>query len=189
MSLHMFSASAVAPPRDRIVKTASRLFYENGFRAIGIDRIIAEADVAKQSFYNHFASKDELIVALLDQSALYSQSWEAEVIAGRPDPLVAVVEAAVRRAGETSCFGCSFQVGASEFPDQASIVHEAARRAKDATLDRYKTYAVLQNLQDPERAAKDIFLLMEGIWISVRIYGRDAPVSHAGETARKLTER
>ncbi|MGL4236074.1 TetR/AcrR family transcriptional regulator [Tabrizicola sp.] len=176
-------------PRDRILKTAWRLFYENGFRAIGIDRIIAEADVAKQSFYNHFASKDELIVALLEQAAVQSAKWEAAAISGRPDPLVALVEAAVRRAGESSCFGCPFQIGASEFPDPTNIVYQAARQAKDATLHRYKAYASQQNLVDPERAASDIFLLMEGIWIAVRIFGRDAPVGHAAETARKLTER
>lgn len=51
--------------RQRIVETAERLFYAEGIRAVGIDRIIAEAGVAKMSLYNHFPSKDDLILAVL----------------------------------------------------------------------------------------------------------------------------
>jgi AcrR family transcriptional regulator len=51
--------------RQRILETAERLFYAEGVRAVGIDRIIAEAEVAKMSLYNHFPSKDDLILAVL----------------------------------------------------------------------------------------------------------------------------
>src|SRR5262245_43301591 len=51
--------------RQRILETADRLFYQDGVRAVGIDRIIAEADVAKMSLYKHFPSKDDLILAVL----------------------------------------------------------------------------------------------------------------------------
>src|SRR6185369_13581723 len=52
--------------RQRILETADRLFYQEGIRAVGIDRIIAEAGVAKMSLYNHFPSKDDLILAVLE---------------------------------------------------------------------------------------------------------------------------
>lgn len=51
--------------RQRILETAERLFYAEGIRSVGIDRIIAEAEVAKMTLYNHFASKDDLILAVL----------------------------------------------------------------------------------------------------------------------------
>src|SRR5437667_11635438 len=51
--------------RQRLLETADRLFYRDGIRAVGIDRIIAEAGVAKMSLYNHFPSKDDLILAVL----------------------------------------------------------------------------------------------------------------------------
>jgi AcrR family transcriptional regulator len=175
-----------ASPRDRILKTAGRLFNQHGFRAVGIDRIIAEADVAKQSFYNHFPSKDDLIVAWLEKAAAQGAEWEAKAIGDRPDALIALVEAVVRRAAEPSCYGCTFQVSASEFPDPDNIVHQAARRAKDAALDRYRAYAARQGLPDANRAALDIFLLIEGMWTAVRLYGRDAPLEQAVDTARRL---
>jgi AcrR family transcriptional regulator len=51
--------------RQRIVETAERLFYSEGVRAVGVDRIVAEAEVAKMSLYKHFPSKDDLILAVL----------------------------------------------------------------------------------------------------------------------------
>src|SRR5688572_6339230 len=54
-----------SPAKQRILETADRLFYEDGIRAVGIDRIIAEAGVAKMTLYAYFASKDDLIVAVL----------------------------------------------------------------------------------------------------------------------------
>src|SRR5580765_7142694 len=51
--------------RQRILETADRLFYQDGVRALGIARIIAEAGVAKMSLYNHFPSKDDLILEVL----------------------------------------------------------------------------------------------------------------------------
>eukprot|EP01031_Cornospumella_fuschlensis_P009142 gene9142-11228_t len=54
------------PARDRILVTAHDLFYRDGIRATGIDRIIAESGVAKLTFYRHFPSKDELVKAFLN---------------------------------------------------------------------------------------------------------------------------
>lgn len=61
----MAKKRAKSGARDRIVETAEKLFYAEGIRAVGIDRIIAEAGVAKMSLYNHFSSKDDLVLAVL----------------------------------------------------------------------------------------------------------------------------
>ena len=59
----------LASARDRILNTALRLFYRDGVRATGIDRIIAESGVAKMSFYRHFPSKNDLIRTFLEAHA------------------------------------------------------------------------------------------------------------------------
>lgn len=51
--------------RNRLLETADRLFYAEGINSVGIDRIIAEAEVAKMTLYNHFPSKDDLVLAVL----------------------------------------------------------------------------------------------------------------------------
>jgi len=61
--------------RERILDTASRLFYAEGIRAVGIDRIVAESGVAKMSLYNHFRSKDELVVAHLERRHERWKEW------------------------------------------------------------------------------------------------------------------
>ena len=53
--------------RDHLVDTALKLFCKNGFRATGIDAVLAESGVAKKTLYHHFRSKDELVVAALRQ--------------------------------------------------------------------------------------------------------------------------
>lgn len=59
------ASSKKSPARQRIIETSERLFYAEGVRSVGIDRIIAEADVAKMTLYNHFGSKDDLILEVL----------------------------------------------------------------------------------------------------------------------------
>ena len=73
-------AESVAEPqrvsrRDELVETALDLFYRNGFHATGIDRILAEAGVAKMTLYKHFRSKDDLIVAALERRDERFRAW------------------------------------------------------------------------------------------------------------------
>ena len=62
----MSATSTALPPRERILRTAHDLFYRDGIRATGIDRVIAESGVAKVTFYRQFPSKDDLVLAYLD---------------------------------------------------------------------------------------------------------------------------
>ena len=102
----MERTKSTSEARQRVLETADRLFYQDGIRAVGIDRIIAEAGVAKMSLYKHFPSKDDLILAVLRLAPGYSPGtspgttgwaraspgdlrtfWRREVGRGRPDLL------------------------------------------------------------------------------------------------------
>ena len=61
--------------RDKIVDTALELFYEHGFHATGIEKVLSGADVARMTLYNHFKSKEELIVAVLRQRDENFRDW------------------------------------------------------------------------------------------------------------------
>lgn len=74
--------------KQRIIETAEKLFYANGIRAVGIDRIIADAGVAKMTLYNHFKSKDDLILAVLvyreaEFSGFMDRSIKAHMVTGQ----------------------------------------------------------------------------------------------------------
>jgi AcrR family transcriptional regulator len=62
-------------PRDRIIDTALRLFYEQGYLATGINQIIAESQVAKATFYSHFPSKENLCIAYLQARHVVWMKW------------------------------------------------------------------------------------------------------------------
>lgn len=105
--------------RERILDTASHLFYRHGFVSVGVDTIIAEAGVAKMSLYRHFASKDDPIVAYLEQSNERFWAWfDGAAVDGTPHgQLVHVFDALGTFATSPACFGCMFQLAAADFPD------------------------------------------------------------------------
>ena len=77
--------------RQRILETADRLFYQDGVRAAGIDRIIAEAGVAKMSLYKHFPSKDDLILAVMERGVAIVVSYLEHQMAKESQPRGKVV--------------------------------------------------------------------------------------------------
>jgi AcrR family transcriptional regulator len=112
-----------------LLDTATRLFYERGIHAVGIDRIIAEAGVAKATFYKHFPSKDDLVVAYLEEIDQHGRTAVAALPKQPPREMIAAI---MRRISEAVVAGgwrgCPFLNAAAEYPDPASPV----RRAIDA---------------------------------------------------------
>lgn len=171
-------------PRERILKTAGRLFYEEGYRAVGIDRVIAEAEVAKATFYKHFPSKDELIVAWI-KSAEKMTSVLLPPMDGAT-PLFDYMDKMIGVAEHTWCAGCTFQGAASEFGDTSHPAHAAALQVKQNVIAELETRAAQQKLSDPKKIAQLMFLLLEGVWASVRMFKAEAPIQHAKAAVRAL---
>src|SRR6202167_2196892 len=71
------SAAPRVPMRERIVEAATALFYAQGLRAVSAEKIIAQVGTTKVTFYRHFPTKDDLIVAYLERRA----KWERDAIA------------------------------------------------------------------------------------------------------------
>ncbi|MEN7433178.1 helix-turn-helix domain-containing protein [Chromobacterium sp. TRC.1.1.SA] len=119
---------AALPARDRILATAHRLFYQEGLRATGIDRLIAESGVTKVTFYRHFPSKNDLIQAYLEQRHSLWMDWFNAALARRDGP--AALADAMREWFASDDFrGCAFINGAGEMPAEPAVT-DAARRHK-----------------------------------------------------------
>jgi AcrR family transcriptional regulator len=176
--------STEMPPRERILNTAASLFYKDGYRATGIDRVIAESGVAKATFYKYFPSKDELIVAWIDRAE--ASSKDSFAMADEAEPLFAYVDKVVRIAGSPQCLGCTFQGSAAEFHDLAHPAHAASLRVKTNVLAHLTALAKHQGIADPQKAAELTFLLVEGVWASVRMFGPSAPIAHVPQAIRQL---
>lgn len=160
--------------RERILDTAGRLFYRDGFLAVGIDLIIAESGVAKMTLYRHFASKEELVVAYLERANEQFWTWIDSELAKAEGPqvkIVAMFQAVQKVATSPQCLGCSFQGAALEFPGLEHAAHQVAIKHKDQVRQRIEDLATEAGLKEPTSLANQLLLLMDGAWTASRMYG------------------
>src|ERR1700750_1371845 len=95
--------------KDRILETADRLFYLQGIRAVGVDTIAAETGISKRTLYNHFPSKDALILAYLERRFREITSADAGLPAPPPaEQILGVFERLERTIGRHGFRGCPF---------------------------------------------------------------------------------
>lgn len=177
--------------REKILDAAGRLFYQRGFHAVGIDTIIAEADVAKMTLYSHFPSKDDLIVAYLERSDSEGWKWLEDATAGHETPrekLIAIFGALSEKADSAACLGCPVQATAAEFPDTEHPGHQVAVRMKEKVRKHLRDLALQARLRAPEVLADQLMLLMDGAYASSRMYGPGNPARYVGDAARALIE-
>jgi AcrR family transcriptional regulator len=151
--------------RTRILDTATRLFYSEGVHAVGIDRIITEAAVAKATFYHHFSAKDELVRGYLE-AQFQRQRETIDALRASAEPREALVKIFdyLGESGADAAFrGCPFTNAAAEYPDPAHPVRR--------TIDDYRRWAraVFRDLladagdPDPDGTATILMMMRDGI--------------------------
>ncbi len=118
------------PARERILLAAHDLFYQEGVRATGIDRIIAEAGVTKVTFYRHFPSKNDLIVAFLEYRHQRWMAWFIDALQRHGNNLQALAPALAEWFQNGSYRGCAFLNGVSELGGAMPEVVEITRSHK-----------------------------------------------------------
>ncbi|GIE88650.1 TetR/AcrR family transcriptional regulator [Actinoplanes regularis] len=124
--------------RDRLLDTAERLFYANGIRSVGVERILAESGVGRASLYRHFPGKDDLVVAVLQRRDQAWRQWLREAVerlapapADRP---LAVFDALAERFARDDFRGCAFINTIVETADPQSMAHLVADKHKRAVI-------------------------------------------------------
>ncbi|MHC4989661.1 MAG: TetR/AcrR family transcriptional regulator [Planctomycetota bacterium] len=164
------------PTRERLIKTAHRMFYRDGFHAVGLDRIIDEVGVTKTTFYNHFESKDELMLEVLNW---HDRWWRETFVAklrelggDRPrDQLLAIFDALDELLGSEEFNGCIFVNVAVVFPLPQDPAHRAAAAHKQAMEDIIRELAGYACADDPVAVAREISLVMEGAYVTRQVCG------------------
>ncbi|WP_377640527.1 TetR/AcrR family transcriptional regulator [Oryzobacter terrae] len=181
------------PPsaRDRILETAFRLFYARGFRAVGIDLIIAESGVAKATFYRHFPAKDDLALAYLERvDAIWSgQLHEAAAAAGpaAADRLVGLFDALATACRRDGYRGCAFINAAAESVP-GTAVHERTVAHKAAVLAWVTDLATDAGAPDPRGLARSLTLLLDGGLASGALDADPDAAARAAASARVLVD-
>ncbi|MGK9166870.1 TetR/AcrR family transcriptional regulator [Inquilinus limosus] len=189
------TADGAAPKRarDRIFAVADELFYRQGIRAVGVDAIAKEAGVAKISLYRAFPSKDDLVVAYLeDRNADYWRRWDKAFAKHEGDPraqLRALMEYLADRTTAPGYRGCPFTNDATEFPDPSHPGRRVAEANKRELRRRMLQLAEALGAPDPKALADGLVLLVEGAYaISQTLRGRDGPGQAIVWAAEALVE-
>ncbi|MEV8100594.1 TetR/AcrR family transcriptional regulator [Kitasatospora sp. NPDC085879] len=151
-------------PRERLVQAASRLFYYEGVRAIGVERLIAEAGVTKATFYRHFAAKDDLVVAyLLTKDAYYKEVAEPLAAAYPPAEAIDLIfEAIAEHARERGFRGSPFLNAAAEYPDADHPVRRLVTSHRDWIRSLFQNLLARLGHTAPESAAGALLMLYDG---------------------------
>jgi AcrR family transcriptional regulator len=157
--------AAAANAREKILATAFRLFYAQGFRAAGIDSIIAESGVAKATFYKYFPAKEDLVLAYLDQvDRVWTGQLHAAAEAAGDEPaaqLVGLFDALATACRRDGYRGCAFINAAAESP-AGTRVHDRTVAHKQQTLAWIRDLAGRAGARDPDQLARSLTLLLDG---------------------------
>jgi AcrR family transcriptional regulator len=165
-------------PRERLLEAASALFYAEGVRSVGVDRLIAEAQVTKATFYRHFPTKDDLVVAYLsgrDEGIRSRLSGAATAVARDPRrTLGLLLDGLADEVCGPGFRGCPFINAAAEYPDAAHPVRQLITRHRDWFRAALLELAAGCGHPDPEAAAAALSLLRDGAMVGGYLDGDSA---------------
>jgi AcrR family transcriptional regulator len=145
---------------------ATALFYAEGIHAVGIDRIIAEASVAKATFYHHFAGKDELVRAyLVEEYQRQRTALEAthRAAAGPRAALLAIFELLVDNSANPQFRGCPFTNAAAEYPDPHHPVRRTIADYRRWNRGLFRDLLAEAGHPDPDGTATMLMAIRDGI--------------------------
>ncbi|MDX1948010.1 MAG: TetR/AcrR family transcriptional regulator [Pirellulaceae bacterium] len=179
-----------ADTRQRLVAAATKRFYRDGFRGVGLDQVLADVGISKTAFYKHFESKDDLMLAALAEHDLWVQDTFRRMMRerGGGDPIAElrslfdVVEAVL---DDPEFQGCIFVNVAIEFPLPHEPAHIAAAHSKTAMEDIVADAATRAGAADPRMLARELCLIMEGAYVTRHVTGNRGTI----HIARQLAER
>lgn len=177
---------------DRILNTASSLFYQQGIRNVGIDKIIAESGVAKMSLYNHFKSKDALIEAWLRQEDQQWREWLKSAIEQRtsnPSKQLLAIFDALREWFEGPDFrGCAFINASVELANPDHPGHRVALEHQQSIYRYILSLAQAADIVSPEQLARQLLLLVQGAIVVAMMEGSWSTASQAKKAATILIQ-
>ena len=164
------------PPRQRILETAHRFFYQNGIRATGIDRIIAESNVTKTTFYRQFKSKDNLILEYLEyRHQLFLSDFSTNLKANGGD--VGAISVTIEQWFRSEGFrGCAFLNSVGELGSALPEVKEITQRHKREMAEMIE--AVLPPHPDSQKKAWAITMAIDGATVRAQ-YDKDLDLAIA----------
>ena len=186
----IISSAPKSRVRDRIMKTASDLFYRYGIHAVGVDTIASEAGTNKMSFYRNFASKDELVAEYLRGEEREGLLWWDQTLAahaGNPRLQVeSLFDVLVKTTCEEDSRGCTLANAAVEITEPDHPARPVIEKYKADMRRRFRKLAHDMNAREPDALGDSLMLLWEGAYLTRLTMGQTGPVQGAAKAARAL---
>jgi AcrR family transcriptional regulator len=179
--------------RQRLVEAALVRFYRDGFRNVGIDQICGDVDISKTAFYKHFESKDDLMLAVLEEQHRWLQEAFEQLIRQRGgDAPIAQLRSlfdVVHNIIQKETFrGCIFVNACIEFPLPHEPAHLAAAQNKQAIEQIVREIAGRAGAADPASLAQELCLIMEGAYVTQHVTGNPATIDIARRVADRMID-
>jgi AcrR family transcriptional regulator len=178
-----------ASTRQRLIEAAARRFYRDGFRNVGIEQVLADVGISKTAFYKHFESKDDLMLAALEEKNRWFQGTFREAIRDRGGltaigQLRVLLDVVDQIVSSSDYQGCIFVNASIEFPLLHEPAHVAAAQHKRAIEEIVHELAARAAVTDPRGLARDLCLIMEGAYITRHVTGDPETI----EIARRVAD-
>lgn len=176
------------PPRERILTAAGELFYREGLRGVGVERIAAVAETTKMALYRHFTSKDELIGEWLSGIVRYYDKLWKQIEGEHPDDprkqLQALAVWTVGRCTSPDSRGCALVNSLAELPDPTHPARKIIDAHKTAQLQRVEKLCRRAALPDPAGTALALHIAFEGAQVAAQSLGRE----RVAKSLRKIVD-
>ena len=159
--------------REELVQKAVKVFYRNGFHATGMDALAAETGVSKTSIYNHFRTKEDLILGTLRLRDEQFRNWlfrRIEELGATPlEQLLALFDALQEWFARPDFRGCMFIKAAAEYQDAEHPIHVQSAEHKRLLFNYVRSRTEAAGASDPDGLARQLLLLKEGAIVSAQL--------------------
>jgi AcrR family transcriptional regulator len=187
-------------PRERILETASELFYKQGYRATGINEVIKQSGVAKATFYNHFPAKDDLCLAYLEMHSDAEKHSITGQIQAKRSPrarFLAVIEAIQPWLESNDLRGCEYLNTVAEVPDPNNPLRRKGREHYEWLRGLLRELAEELIKSDPKQygeinartLADDYMAILVGAIALTEVYHDTWPIKHAIKMVKQLVDQ
>ena len=195
MTVPIPDLAPLTPGATRVLDAASRLFYERGIHAVGVDTIAEAAGVTKKTLYDRFGSKEALVVSYLQHRDARWRAHVASALERVSEPgaerVIAVFDAAISWADESGPKGCSAINARAEVADghDGNPVFPEVARQKAWLFELFAELCRESGVTEPEPMAKTLMLLYEGAIVTVGMETFAQPFHVARDVARGMLRR
>ncbi len=173
--------------REKLIQNALLVFYRDGFHATGMDKIAEEVGVSKTSIYNHFRSKEDLILAVLRLRDENFRRWlyrRIEQLATDPrDQLIVLFDVLDEWFCTPEFKGCLFIKASSEYQNSEHAIHRQSADHKRLLFRHFATLAKAADLDKPEQLASQLMMLKDGAIVTAHLGYTKTPATDAKQIA------